>query len=291
MIEEKCIPLSAGRPLQSGSRFTEAFRKVAPRVHLGAVAIDSYSQDMLVLDAIDHALHGVNTRQIVTVNAQFYVLAQKCSQFRECLRMADYLCADGMPVVWACHFFTKRYIPRITGVDLIDKLCQRGAAHRLRVFFLGGRPESANETARILAERYPGLEIAGVSCPPWGFQLSAQTLQPVLDQIAASNAHLLFVGLGAPKQELLIHDHIRSLKVPLAIGIGGGFEILSGLLTRAPLWMQHCGFEWAFRLFLEPRRLWRRYLIGNLEFLWFLATWRLRNQSRINAIRAYAPDL
>jgi N-acetylglucosaminyldiphosphoundecaprenol N-acetyl-beta-D-mannosaminyltransferase len=289
-IEEKRIPLSPGRPPQ-GSRFRQAFREVAPRVAVGAVHIDTYSQDMLVFEAIDHALHGASTRQIVTVNAQFYVLAQKSPQFRECLRVADYVCADGMPVVWACHFFTNRFIPRITGVDLIDKLCQRGAQHKLRVFFLGGRPDSANETARILSQRYPGIEIAGVCCPPWGFQLSHETLQPVLDQIAASNAHILFAGLGAPKQELLIHDHIRSLKVPLAIGIGGGFEILSGLFRRAPKWMQHCGLEWAFRLYQEPRRLWRRYLIGNLEFLWFLLTWRLRGHSDLPPVPAYAPDL
>jgi N-acetylglucosaminyldiphosphoundecaprenol N-acetyl-beta-D-mannosaminyltransferase len=290
MIEEKRNPHSASPPAESGSRFRSAFREVAPRVDVGALAIDTYSQDMLVFEAIDHALHGTGTRQIVTVNAQFYVLAQKSIQFRECLRVADYVCADGMPVVWACHFFTQRYIPRITGVDLIDKLCQRGAAHKLRVFFLGGRPESANATARILAERYPGLEIAGVNCPPWGFQLSEETLQPVLDHIARAKAHILFVGLGAPKQELLIHDHIRSLQVPLAIGIGGGFEILSGLLDRAPLWMQYCGLEWAFRLYQEPRRLWKRYLLGNFQFLWFLATWRLGSRLGFSTVRSYVPE-
>jgi N-acetylglucosaminyldiphosphoundecaprenol N-acetyl-beta-D-mannosaminyltransferase len=290
MVEEKHILVSARETPSSGSRFSKAFREVAPRVSVGAVAIDTYSQDMLVLEAIDHALHGAGTRQIITVNAQFYVLAQRSDKFRECLRVADYVCADGMPVVWACHFFTKRYIPRITGVDLIDKLCQRGAAHKLRVFFLGGRPDAANETGRILSERYPGLEIAGASCPPWGFQLNPETLQPVLDQIAQSNAHLLFVGLGCPKQELLIHDHIRSLKVPLAIGIGGGFEIFSGLFDRAPKWMQHCGLEWAFRLYQEPRRLWKRYLFGNLEFLWFLVTWRLRERLQINSTSSCIPD-
>jgi N-acetylglucosaminyldiphosphoundecaprenol N-acetyl-beta-D-mannosaminyltransferase len=260
-------------PSQPGSGSREAM----PRVNIGAVAIDTYSQAALLDEAIDHALHSSSTRQIVTVNAQFYVLAQKHSRFRECLKEADYICADGMPIVWACNTISEEHVPRIAGVDLIEKLCQRGAAHGLRVFFLGGRPEAANTTARILSERYAGLEIAGVSCPEFGFELSAESLQPVLEHIAQARPHILFVGLGAPKQELLIHDHIRQLKVPLAIGIGGGFEILSGILGRAPAWMQDSGLEWAFRLWQEPNRLWKRYLVGNIEFLWFVAKWRFRN--------------
>jgi len=101
-------------------------------------------------------------------------------------------------------------------------------------------------------------------------------LQPVLDQIALARPHILLVGLGAPKQEFLIDEHIRPLKIPIAMGIGGSFEILSGLIQRAPATMQSSGLEWTFRLYKEPRRLWKRYLIGNCEFLWSLAKWRLR---------------
>jgi N-acetylglucosaminyldiphosphoundecaprenol N-acetyl-beta-D-mannosaminyltransferase len=162
-------------------------------------------------------------------------------------------------------------------VDLIERLCQRGAPQGLRVFFLGGKPETANLTGQILRRRYPGIKIVGVSCPPFGFERSGGCLPEVLDQIAAAKPHVLFAGLGAPKQEFLIHEHIRALKVPLAIGIGGSFEILSGQLNRAPAWMRSNGLEWGYRLCQEPNRLWRRYLVGNTEFLWHVAKWRAQH--------------
>jgi N-acetylglucosaminyldiphosphoundecaprenol N-acetyl-beta-D-mannosaminyltransferase len=243
---------------------------------IGHVGIDTYSESALIEEVLDHALHGVGTRQIVTVNAQLYVLAEKSLRYRECLYTADYLCADGMPIVWACNRLGGLKVPRIAGVDLIQHLCRRGAADGLRVFLLGGRPQAANMTARSLSQRYPGLQIAGVSCPDWGFEKREETLNPVLEQIALSKPHILFAGLGAPKQEFLIDEHIRPLKIPIAIGIGGSFEILAGSVERAPEWMQSRGLEWTFRLRQEPRRLWKRYLIGNAEFLWSLAKWRLQ---------------
>jgi N-acetylglucosaminyldiphosphoundecaprenol N-acetyl-beta-D-mannosaminyltransferase len=248
----------------------------ASRLSIGHVGMDTYSEAALIAEVLDHALHGRVTRQIVTVNAQIYVLADKSARYRECLFTADYLCADGMPLVWACDRLGGLKVPRIAGVDLIEHLCRRGAADGLRVFLLGGKPETANMTAKNLSRRYPGLQIAGVSCPEWGFEKSKETLCPVLEQIARAKPHVLFAGLGAPKQELLIDEHIRSLKVPIAIGIGGSFEILSGSVERAPRWMQSSGLEWTFRLRQEPRRLWKRYLVGNAEFLWRLAKWRLQ---------------
>jgi N-acetylglucosaminyldiphosphoundecaprenol N-acetyl-beta-D-mannosaminyltransferase len=246
------------------------------RVNLGSLGIDTYTETALVDHVLDHAFNGDQTRQIVTANAQFYVLAEKNERFRSCLKTAEYICADGMPIVWACERFTGIKVPRITGVDFIGLLCERGSRDGLRVYLLGGRPGTAQATADKLEELYPGVEIVGADCPNWGFESSPETLQPVLDRIAAARPHILLAGLGAPKQEFFIHDHVRPLKVPVAIGIGGSFEILSGSLKRAPVWVQTSGFEWVYRLSREPRRLWKRYLVGNAEFLWDIAKWRVR---------------
>lgn len=275
MTDETPAPNDVAETTEAVTLRVPVFQGAAPRVNIGVVGIDTYSKAALIDDAIDHALHSNSTRQVVTVNAQFYVLAQKNGRFRECLKHADYICADGMPIVWACNTFSGQTVPRIAGVDLIEQLCQHGAAHGLRVFFLGGRPEAAGATARLLSDRYPGLKIAGVSCPEFNFEKRAASLQPVLEHIAQARPHIIFVGLGAPRQELLIHDHIRLLNIPLAVGIGGSFEILSGILARAPKWMQSSGLEWAFRLWQEPRRLWKRYLLGNCEFLWIVTKWRI----------------
>jgi len=249
---------------------------VAERINLGSLGIDRYTETALVDHVLDHAFNSKQTRQIVTANAQFYVLAEKNERFHSCLETAEYICADGMPIVWACERFTGIKVPRITGVDFIGLLCQRGARDGLRVYLLGGRPGTAQATADKLEELYPGVTIVGVDCPKWGFESSPETLQPVLDRISMARPHILLAGLGAPKQEFFINDHVRPLKVPVAIGIGGSFEILSGSLKRAPAWVQTSGFEWAYRLTKEPNRLWKRYLVGNAEFLWDIAKWRVR---------------
>jgi N-acetylglucosaminyldiphosphoundecaprenol N-acetyl-beta-D-mannosaminyltransferase len=246
------------------------------RTFIGHVGIDTYSESSFIDEVVDHALRGRNTRQIVTINAQIYVLADKSLKYRECLDSAEYLCADGMPLVWACNHLGDVKVPRIAGVDLIEGLCERGAADGLRVFLLGGRPNMAEETAGKLSRRNPGLTIAGVSCPDWGFETREETIQPVLEQIAAAKPHVVFVALGAPKQEFFIDKFLRPLNVPIAIGVGGSFEILSGAINRAPLWMQSSGLEWAYRLFKDPGRLWKRYLIGNAEFVGSVALWKIR---------------
>jgi N-acetylglucosaminyldiphosphoundecaprenol N-acetyl-beta-D-mannosaminyltransferase len=246
-----------------------------PRIHIGKLAIDTCSREALLLDVVEHALQGYRTRQIVTANAQFYVLAEKDARFRACLDKAEYSCADGMPLVWACNALIGTRVPRIAGIDLIEDLCRTGAARGLRIFLLGGVPGSAKAAADVLAMRYPGVEVAGVSCPPFHFEKKPETLQPVLNAIATARPHILFVALGAPKQEFFIDEHVRTLRIPIAVGIGGSFEVISGCLTRAPLWMQSAGIEWLYRLRQEPRRLWKRYLIGNIEFAMGLAKWRL----------------
>ena len=250
------------------------------RLDLGSLAVDRCSQAALIDDVLYHALYGDTTRQVVTANAQFYVLAKKSRRFRECLRTAEYVCADGMPIVWACTALYGSHVSRIAGVNLIERLCHRGAAYRLRVFLLGGKPGASKLTAAMLKERYPGVQISGVDSPSYGFERNEESLRKVLDQIAESKPHVVFVGLGAPKQEFFIRDHIRRLNVPLAIGVGGSFEILSGQLKRAPVWMQSSGLEWAYRLAQEPTRLWKRYLVGNAEFLWYIVKARVTRTSR-----------
>lgn len=269
------IPLIV-EPRPVAVRRKVAAKPLATRIRIGNLGIDTYSETALADHVLDHAFNGKRTRQIITANAQFYVLAEKNQRFRECLEAAEYSCADGMPIVWACERFAGTKVPRITGVDFIGMLCERGARDGLRVYLLGGRPGTAQATADMLKKKFPGVQIAGVDCPDWGFETSAATLAPVLERIAAAKPHILLAGLGAPKQEFFIHEHIRPIKVPIAIGIGGSFEILSGSLQRAPQWFQSHGLEWAFRLAQEPRRLLTRYIAGNAEFLWDIAKWRMR---------------
>ena len=237
------------------------------RVSVGLIGVDTYPPRELTERLIYNSLTAESTRHVVTANAQFYVMAERLRRFRECLDRAEYVCADGFSIQLACKWLSKTAIARCPGVDLVRDLCKEGASHGLRVYLLGGAPGSAASSARILSESYPGLNIVGTDCPPIHFEKHPEILNEVLSRLAKARPQVLFVGLGAPKQEYFIDEHIRPLRISVAIGVGGTFEMISGRVPRAPGWIRHIGMEWCYRLSREPKRLWRRYLIGNLEFL------------------------
>jgi N-acetylglucosaminyldiphosphoundecaprenol N-acetyl-beta-D-mannosaminyltransferase len=166
----------------------------------------------------------------------------------------------------AARVFGRRFPERVAGVDLFQALCERAATDRLKVFLLGGRPGSADLAAATLRQRHPDLQVE-TYCPPLGFERDAAELNRIADRIRAVKPHILFVAFGAPKQEYWMDEHGRQLGVNVCIGVGGSFEMVGGVVQRAPRWIQRLGCEWLFRLCREPRRMWRRYLVGNAQFL------------------------
>jgi N-acetylglucosaminyldiphosphoundecaprenol N-acetyl-beta-D-mannosaminyltransferase len=204
---------------------------------------------------------------VVTPNAQHLVLLERDEHFREIYSHANLVLPDGFSLLLAARLVGKRLKERVTGVDVFKALCGRAAEIGLRIFLLGGQPGSADLAARKLKAAYPRLIVAGTYCPAWGFENDREELEVVVRMVRRANPHLLFVGLGTPKQEKWIYAYSLKLGVPVCMGIGGSFEMVGGIIPRAPLWMQGLGLEWLFRLAVEPRRLWKRYLIGSLQFM------------------------
>jgi N-acetylglucosaminyldiphosphoundecaprenol N-acetyl-beta-D-mannosaminyltransferase len=238
-------------------------------VPIGPMRVTTLSREALVEQLVRGIFDGVEPQHVVTANAQFYVLAERSARFRQCLADASYVCADGLPIVRMCNWMGAASVERITGVDLIPLLCEQAAAYELPVYFLGGEPGAAATAASLLMDRYPNLRVCGVGCPPRGFEYSPEVLTEVLRSIASAEPAIIFVAFGAPKQEYFIQQHMKKLGIPLAIGVGGSFELLAGLRKRAPGWAQSAGMEWAFRLAQEPRRLAKRYLLGNSVFSYY----------------------
>lgn len=265
-------------PLSEESHRIDVRSAAWSKVSVGPFSCDACSQEDFLNAIVQEAFTSRSTRLVATVNAQFYVLAARDSSFRELLARADYICADGFPIKIAIGLFSNRKSERIAGVDLVEEICKLGAPRGLRVFFLGGRPGTAQATAQLMKERFHGLQIVGTSCPELGFENDSEMLQPILNSISHAKPHVVFVGLGAPKQELLIDLHLRSLGVPLAMGVGGSFDILTGITVRAPRFAQKYGLEWVYRFAQEPRRLWRRYLLGNLQFGYYFCKYYLRHK-------------
>ena len=198
--------------------------------------------------------------RIVTVNLEYLRHARACPGFKEALDAADLAVADGMPLLWASRLLRRPLKERIAGVDLADRCAALSAAKGYRIFFLGAGPGVANDAARILRERYSGLNVAGVYAPPIG-EFSEEEEERICRLLAATRPDILLVALPTPRQELWNHANAERWNVPVVIGVGAAFDMLSGRTRRAPNWMQRSGLEWAFRLSQEPGRLWKRYLV------------------------------
>ena len=270
-----------------------------PRFIIDRVPVDRVPMDY----AAAWVIHGLKHRGsrppllITGPNAQLVTLAAGDPRFAEALRAADLSVPDGISVVLASRLLGQPIPERVTGGDLMERLCAEAARHGLSVFFLGGLPGAAAGAAASLQRRYPALRIAGIYCPPRGFEQDSMESAHIRQLIRDAAPDLLCVAFGAPKQEIWMHENCLSLPIGAAIAVGAGLDTQAGLRKRAPRWTHAVGLEWLYRLVREPRRLWRRYLFGNTQFLllvlrqWLTGVPRLAEERAIgNTTLANSPD-
>lgn len=247
------------------------------RVNLAGVEVDclSFAQVVAHLMQIVQA-HLSPAAYVTTANAQHILLWQQDPGFRAAYAQAHLVVADGVSLLWAAKLLGTPLRGRVNGTDLFVALCGAAAEAGRSVYFLGGRPGAAQMAADRLRTTHPALVVTGIDCPPHGFEVDDALDGAVLARIEQAAPDLLFVGLGAPKQERWIHRHAIQLGGMVCVGIGGSFELVAGMLPRSPGWMQRSGLEWLWRLAQEPGRLGRRYLLGNPRFVWLILKQRLR---------------
>lgn len=173
---------------------------------------------------------------------------------------------DGMPLVWLGRLLGYPHVRRVYGPDLMLAVCEHSLGPGYRHYFYGGAPGVAERLGANLQKRFPGLQVAGYFSPPYR-PLTAQEDEEVIQMINTTEPDIVWVGLGAPKQEIWMAEHLGRLSAPVLIGVGAAFDFHTGLKPQAPRWMQRSGLEWFFRLLTEPRRLWRRYLVYNPLFV------------------------
>lgn len=175
---------------------------------------------------------------------------------------------DGMPLVWLSHLRGYSQVSRVYGPDLMLALCEYGISRSYRHYFYGGAEGVANLLVERLRSRFPELEVAGVYAPPFR-SLTVEEENAIIDRINETNPSIVWVGLGAPKQERWMASNVGRVSAPVLIGVGAAFDFHAGLKPQAPRWMQRNGLEWFFRLLTEPTRLWKRYLFNNPRFVVF----------------------
>ena len=195
--------------------------------------------------------------------------AKRDPKYAHVINTAGMITPDGMPVVWLAKLKGCSDIVRTYGPDLMHLVCKQGQAQGLRHFFYGSTPATLVQLQQRLSGLYPSLDIVGTYSPPF-FSVAQQESDEVIRLINASKADVLWVGLGSPKQDFWMSIHRPLLDVPVIIGAGAAFDFISGCKPQAPRWMRHSGLEWLFRLCCEPKRLWRRYLIGNTLFIFYV---------------------
>jgi N-acetylglucosaminyldiphosphoundecaprenol N-acetyl-beta-D-mannosaminyltransferase len=236
-----------------------------PEVALRGIGIHALSQ----VECVDYVLDELDQGRggwVVTPNLDHLLRIRRDREFREMYEEATLRVVDGQVLVWALALQRTPVPERVAGSDLISLLSE-GATRRGRsVFLLGGNPGTAKKAAEVLSARYPGLLVAGTDCPHYGFEKDALAMARLSRKIHNAKPDIVFVALGSPKQEQVIR-HLRHDR-PEAwwLGVGISFSFLCGEIPRAPRWMQRCGLEWLHRLWQEPGRLFRRYLVDGLPF-------------------------
>jgi N-acetylglucosaminyldiphosphoundecaprenol N-acetyl-beta-D-mannosaminyltransferase len=203
-------------------------------------------------------------------NVHMVMEAYNNAYFHGALASADLVLPDGMPLIWVGRRYGFQLHRRVYGPDFFLEFCQTTAAKGYRHFLFGGHPGVPEMVATRLTRGCPGIQIAGTCSPPFGQPTRAEHSE-MIARINDSGADVLWVALGCPKQELWMYENRDRLNVSVIAGVGQAFDLCAGRVRQAPRWTRDNGLEWAFRLISNPRRLWRRYLVCNTQFLYCLA--------------------
>lgn len=255
-------------------------RTAAVQVCFGGIRFDNVTLPEAV-DRIEALAARGETALVVTPNVDHVIRMREDAEYAAIVGQAALVLADGQPIVWATRLLGRPLKARVAGSDLFPALCARAAETGRRVFFLGGDPGAADRAREILTARHPGLQVVGTACPPHGFDRDPVQLEELNAAVRAAETEILFVGLGSPKQERWLRDHLAASGATVGIGIGVSFSFVAGTVKRAPRWMQRWGLEWLHRLLQEPGRLAYRYLVRGWGFVPILAReWWHRSRSQ-----------
>lgn len=260
------------------------------RVTLMGFPIDAFDEAEAVSTIVEGALEG-RGGLVVTPNVDHLRRLQLDAHFRHAYERADVVLADGMPLVWASRLQGPRLPCRVAGSNLLWSLSAAAADVGLPIFLLGGRPGSADATAKVLLARSPHLRIVGCAVPEVGFEKDPRQLERLVEDIREATGEaasgIVFLALGTPKQELLAARLVDTIHDVWLVGVGAAFDMAAGRVRRAPSWAQRSGLEWLFRLAQEPKRLFRRYVIEDAPFTVKLFTASAKERWRARTVRQW----
>ena len=255
----------------------EVVPRAVPRVDVLGIGVSAIDLPQ-ALGIIDGWIARCERHYVCVTGVHGVMESQRDDELRQIHNEAGLVTPDGMPLVWISRLRGFPHVDRVYGPDLMLAASERSVARRYSHFFYGGGEGVAERLAGRLAERFPGLRIAGTFTPPFR-SLTPEEDEDVVRRINEAAPDIVWVGLSTPKQERWMRAHVGRLEAPVLIGVGAAFDFHAGLKRQAPVWMQRSGLEWLFRLLTEPRRLGPRYLVNNPAFVWRI----VRDWSRMPA--------
>jgi N-acetylglucosaminyldiphosphoundecaprenol N-acetyl-beta-D-mannosaminyltransferase len=255
-------------------------RRLSKPIPIGTITIHDVSSS----EAVEWILDRARSRAggfVCTPNADYVVKAARDGRFQLAVEAADLRVPDGMWIIYASRIAGRNLNSTVTGRMLLPAIAERAREGNIQIAFFGAAPGVASAAAHALKETYPGLVVAASISPPMGLVIGSDADNATIAELIKLRPHVIFVGLGAPKEILWMQAHVDDLVGSVLVGIGAGIDIAAGRFRTAPAWMTRVGLEWVFRLAQEPRRLARRYLLEDPWILWWAVRERLRGRGAI----------
>lgn len=242
------------------------------RIHI----LNTYIDNLTMQETLTEVSNAIENKYLIhhtVVNAGKIVALQKDKELKRGVNNADIINADGQAVIWASKILNKPLKERVAGIDLFENLIKFAYKNQKKIYLLGAKEEVLQELVKRIHKNYSDQILAGYH---HGY-FTKEEEPSIVNNISTSGAHMLFVAMSSPKKEIFLENYKNQLKnLNFIMGVGGSFDVLAGKTKRAPLWMQNSGLEWFYRFLQEPKRMWKRYLIGNIKFIYLVFKEKLK---------------
>lgn len=232
--------------------------------------MNTYIDNINLFEAVDYIENCITQRivgQVITPNVDQIVRMEWDEYFRKICNNCELLLVDGHPLIWIARFYKMPFKEKICGSDLVPILCRMAAEKGYSIFLLGAAPGVAKKAASVLQKQYKNLKVAGTYSPSIGFENNPAEIEKINHILKESKADMLFVGMGVPKQDIFIYENMHIYDIPMSFSIGGTIDFIAGEQKRAPKWINKIGFEWLYRFFQQPKRLFKRYFIDDIKII------------------------
>ena len=217
------------------------------------------------LDAIESFIENKTINYVVTINTDFIVKMEDDKYFKQIVDEADLAIIDGKPLIWISKWLKQPIKEKISGSDLVPRLLERSAKKGYRVYIIGGKDGIALKAKENCERDYPGIQIVGTYSPEFGFEKNPQRIEEINNMIKDTHPDIVVACFGCPKQEKWMYENCKKYGAYVSIGAGATVDFLAGNMKRAPKWIADHGFEWLYRFFQEPKRLFKRYFVDDIK--------------------------